>query len=114
MPGSASGSFPSGFTDSPPPRQKLMLWWQPEADTPMNGFDMKARDEIVLACDLGADLAVGGEAIGGAQRIVEREVSSSWPGASSWSPLDHVEPHRPGVLDDPQVHRRRLSNWSMW
>ena len=41
MPGSALASWPSGFTTSSPPLQNEMLWWQPEADTPMNGFDMK-------------------------------------------------------------------------
>ena len=69
----------------------------------------------MLARDLGADLAVGGEAVRGAQGVVEGEVELQLPRCVLVVALDHVEPHRPRVLDGPQVHRpRRLSNWSMW
>ncbi len=60
-----------------------MLVWQPLAETPMNGFVMKQAIRLNLARDLGADLAVGRQAVGGAQRVVNAKFSSSCPGASS-------------------------------
>ena len=85
----------------------------PEADVvvaargrdPHEGLGHEAGDEVVLARDLGADLAVGGEAVRGAQRVVEREVEFQLPRRVLVVALDHVEPHRPRVLDGPQVHR---------
>ncbi len=34
-------SFPRGMNAFRSPRQSEMLWWQPLAETPMNGFGMK-------------------------------------------------------------------------
>ena len=65
----------------------------------------EARDEVELARDLGADLAVCGESIRGAQRIVEREVELELAGRVFVVALDHVEAHRARVLDGAQIHR---------
>ena len=35
------GSSPSGMNLFSSPSHSEMLWWQPFADTPMNGFGMK-------------------------------------------------------------------------
>ena len=59
---------------------------------------------LFSARDLGADLTVGGEAVRGAERIVEGEVELKLPRRVLVVALDHVEPHRARVLDDPQVH----------
>jgi hypothetical protein len=41
MPGSFLASLPSAFIVSLPLDHSEMLWWQPLADTPMNGLHMK-------------------------------------------------------------------------
>ncbi len=72
---------------------------------PHEGLGHEAGDEVVLARDLGADLAVGREAIAGAQAVVEGEVELELPRGVLVVPLDHVEPHEARVLDDLQEHR---------
>ena len=67
-------------------------------------FRHEARDEVVLACDLGTDLSVRGEAVSGAQRVVEHEVELELTRRVLVVALNHVEAHRPRILDGPQVH----------
>ena len=80
-----------------------MLWWQPGRRHAHERLRHEAGDEVVLARDLGADLAVRGEPVRGAQRVVEGEVELELSRRVLVVALDHVETHRPGVLDHPQV-----------
>ncbi len=73
----------------------------------------EAGDDVELARHLGADLTVGRQAIGGAQRVVIVEVELDLTGRVLVIALDHVEAHLAAVLDDPHVDGPRLSNWSM-
>ena len=80
-----------------------LLTAPPEADVvvaarrrhPHERLRHEARDEIVLARDLGADLAVGREAVRGTQRVVEHEVELELARCVLVVALDHVETHRP-------------------
>ena len=90
------------------PRQSEMLWWQPLAETPMNGFGMKQGKASELAADLLADLAVCREVVGGLLGAVEAEVQLQLPGRVLVVALDHVEPHRLPVLDHLVDDRLKL------
>ena len=100
-----SGSFLSGFSSSSPPRHSEMLWWQPEADTPMNGFDRKQAMRLNSRATWAQiwRYVVSRSAVRSASSKVK--FSSSWPGASSWSPWIMSRPMAREVLDHPQVHR---------
>ena len=74
----------------------------------MNGFGMKRRQHVVLAPDGGADLAVGGDVVGGPQRAVEAEVQLELAGRVLVVAVAHVEPERWPVLDDVEQHRTEL------
>jgi len=62
----------------------------------------------VLARDLGANLTIGGETVGGPERIVEHEVELQLAGRVLMIALDHVEPHRLGILDHLHEDRPEL------
>ena len=76
-----------------------MLWWQPFAETPMNGFGMKHGNALELAADLAADLAEGREVVRGHLGAVEVEVELDLARRVLVVALDHVEPERLAVLD---------------
>ena len=91
------------------PRQSEMLWWQPLAETPMNGFGMKHGNAFELAPDLAADLPEGREVVGGLLGAVEVEVELDLAGRVLVVALDHVEPERLPVLDHLVDDRLQLA-----
>ena len=62
----------------------------------------------MLARHLRADLAVGGEPVAGAQRVVEGEVELELARRVLMVALDHVEAHGLGVLDDAEEDGTQL------
>ena len=102
------GSSPSGRNMLTSSCHSEMLWWHPLADTPMNGLGMKHGKSAELPPDLTADLAVGGQPVGGQLGPVEGEVELELPGRVLVVALDHVEAHGAAVLDDPVDDRLQL------
>ena len=92
LPGSRGLSV-SGRNMFSSPCQSEMLWWQPLADTPMNGLGMKQGKAPSLPADLPADLTVGGQPVGGELGLVELEVELELAGRVLVVALDHVEAH---------------------
>ena len=68
----------------------------------------EGRQQVVLAADRGAHLAVGGDVVGGAQRPVEAEVQLELAGGVLVVAVAHVEAERLAVLDDVEQHRTQL------
>ena len=66
------------------------------------------RQQVVLAPDGGAHLAVGGDVVGRAQRPVEAEVQLELAGRVLVVAVAHVEAERLAVLDDVEQHRAEL------
>ena len=62
----------------------------------------------MLAGHLGADLAIGGEPVGGPERVVEGEVELELAGRVLVVALNHVEAHGLGILDHPHEDRPEL------
>jgi hypothetical protein len=69
---------------------------------------MKRRQQVVLAPDGGAHLAVGGDVVGGPHGPVEAEVELELAGGVLVVAVAHVEPERLTVLDDVEQHRTQL------
>ncbi len=67
------------------------------------GLRHEAGDDAELAGHLCADLAVGGQPVGGAQRVVEGEVELELTRRILVVALDHVEAHLAAIFDDPQI-----------
>ena len=65
----------------------------------------EAGDDVELARHLRADLAVGREPVGGAQRVVVGEVELELAGRVLVVALDHVEAHLAAVVDHPHGDR---------
>ena len=65
----------------------------------------EAGDEVELARDLRANLAVGRQAVGRAQRIVVGEIKLELTWGVLMVALNHVEAHGVGVLDHAHEHR---------
>ena len=82
-----------------------MLWWQPLARDAHEGLAHEAGDDVELARDLRADLAVGGEPVGGPERVVEGEIELELAGRVLVIALDHVEAHLAAIVDHPHVDR---------
>ena len=96
------------------PRQSEMLWWQPFAETPMNGFGMKhgkapsSRPTCRQTCRNVERLS----AVCSARSKLK--LSSIWPGASSWSPWIMSSPSAcPYSITLWMIGCSSL-NWSMW
>ena len=88
-----------------------MLWWQPFADTPMNGLGMKHGNTLSSRPTCFADLAERGQVVGGLLGPVEVEVELDLAGRVLVVALDHVQPHRAPVLDhlvDDRLELREL------
>ena len=66
------------------------------------------RQQVVLAADGGAHLAVGGDVVGGAQRAVEAEVQLELAGGVLVVAVAHVEAEPLAVVDDVEQHRTEL------
>ena len=64
--------------------------------------------QAVLARDGGADLAVGGDVVGGADRAVEAEVELELAGGVLVVAVAHVEAHPLAVVDHVEQHRTQL------
>ena len=62
----------------------------------------------MLAADGGADLPVGGDVVGGAQRAVEAEVQLELPGRVLVVAVAHVEAELLAVVDHVEQHRTEL------
>ena len=75
---------------------------------PHEGLRHEAGDDAVLARDLGADLAIGGEPVGGPERVVVGEVELELAGRVLVVALDHVETHGLTVLDHLHEDRPEL------
>ena len=99
----------SGMNAFSSPRQSEMLWWQPFAETPMNGFGMKHGNDVQLAADLPADLAERREVVRRLLGPVEVEVELDLAGRVLVVALDHVEPERLPVLDHLVDDRLQLA-----
>src|SRR5581483_3963652 len=69
------------------------------------GLAHKAGDDVELARDLSADLAVGGEPVGGARAVVEGEVELELAGRILVVALDHVETHLAAIINDAEIDR---------
>ena len=65
----------------------------------------EAGDNVELARDLRADLAISGEPVRGAQRVVVVEVQLELAGRVLVVALDHVETHLATIFDDPHIDR---------
>ena len=65
----------------------------------------EAGDDAELARHLRADLPVGREPVGGAQRVVEGEIELELAGRILVIALDHVEAHLPAIFDHPHIDR---------
>src|SRR5207244_4392723 len=81
-----SSGCPSLLTIVLPPRHSDRLWWQPEAETPMNGFVMKQAIRLNSRATWAQiwRYVVSRSAVRRQSSYIQ--VSSSCPGASSWSP----------------------------
>ena len=102
------GSSPSGMNMLTSPCHSEMLWWQPLAETPMNGLGMKHGKQAELTAHLPAHLAVGGQPVCGVLRPPEGEVQLQLARGVLVVALDHVEAHLGAVLDDPVDDRLQL------
>ena len=109
-PTSESCAGPSGSwkTFRPSSSIRVKWWWCPFAETPVNGFGMNEACRPWLRPDGGADLAVGGDVVGGAHRPVEAEVELELAGGVLVVAVAHVEPHRLPVGDHVEDHRAEL------
>ena len=96
------------------PRQMEMLWWQPFAEIARERLRHEAREGAELPADPPADLAEGGQAVGGPFRAVEAEVEPIWPGASSWSPWIMSRPSCWPYSITLLMIGCSSENWSMW
>ena len=96
------------------PRQSEMLWWQPLAETPMNGFGMKhgnafnSRPTWRQTCRNVERLS----AVFSARSKLK--FSSIWPGASSWSPWIMSSPSAWPYSITLWMIGWSSENWSMW
>ena len=75
----------------------------------MNGLGMKHGEGAELPAHLTADLAVGGEAVGGLVGVVEHEVQLELARCVLVVALDHVEVHGASVLHDLVDQRLQLA-----
>ena len=85
-----------------------MLWWQPFAETPMNGLGMKHGNAPSSRPTGLADLAEGREVVGRLLGPVEAEIELELARSVLVITPDHVEPHRLAVLDHPVDERLEL------
>src|SRR6187549_1020579 len=69
------------------------------------GLAHKAGDDAELPRYLRADLAIGGEPVGGPHAIVEGEVELELAGRILVIALDHVEAHLAAIFDYAHVDR---------
>ena len=67
------------------------------------GLAHEAGDDVELARHLRADLAIGGQPVGGPQRVVIGEVELELAGRILVIALDHVEAHLAAIVDDPHI-----------
>ena len=79
----------------------------------MKGLRHEAGDHVELAGDLGADLPIGGEPVGGAQAVVEHQVEFELARRVLMIALDHVQAHAREYSITRMNTGRRDSNWSM-
>ena len=104
----------SGMKTFSSPRQSEMLWWQPLAETPMKGFGMKhgkapsSRPTALQICRKVERLS----AVFSARS--KPKLSSSWPGASSWSPQIMSSPMCCPYSTTLWMSGWSSANWSMW
>ena len=68
----------------------------------------EGRQQVVLAADRGAHLAVGGDVVRGAQRAVKAEVELELAGGVLVVAVAHVQAQRLAVLDHVEQHRTQL------
>ena len=69
------------------------------------GLGHEAGDNVELARHLGANLAVGGQPVGGAERIVEHKIKLKLARRVFMIALDHVEAHRLTVFNHAHEDR---------
>ena len=67
------------------------------------GLAHEASDDAELTRHLRTDLAVGGEPVGGTERVVIGEIQLELAGRILVVALDHVEAHLPAIVDDAQI-----------
>ena len=96
------------------PFQSEMLWWQPFAETPMNGFGMKHGNTLNSrpTCRQTWRNVDRLSAVRSARS--NSKFSSSWPGASSWSPWIMFRPRPPQYSITLWMIGWNSENWSMW
>ena len=96
------------------PRQMEMLWWQPFAETPMNGFGMKhgkAPSSRPTCLQIWRKV----ERLSAARSARSKpKLSSIWPGASSWSPWIMSRPSFWPYSITLLMIGWSSENWSMW
>ena len=96
------------------PCHSEMLWWQPFADTPMNGFGMKHANASISRPTWRqiCRYVVRRSAVNSARSNMK--FSSSWPGASSWSPWIMSRPIALPYSMTLWMIGWSSENWSMW
>ena len=67
------------------------------------GLAHEAGDDAELARHLRADLPIGGQPVGGPERIVIGEIQLELPRRILVIALDHVEAHLPAIVDHPHI-----------
>ena len=99
----------SGMNAFSSPRQSEMLWWQPLAETPMNGFGMKhgkAPSSRPTCLQTWRNVERLSAVFSARSKL---KFSSIWPGRVLVVALDHVEPERLPVLDHLVDDRLQLA-----
>ena len=71
----------------------------------MNGLHMKQAIRSNSRATWATDLPVGSQPVASAQRLVEGKVQFELSGRVFVVALDHVETHRPGIVNDLEHHR---------
>ena len=96
------------------PRHSEMLWWQPLADTPMNGLGMKHGNTFSSrpTCLQIWRKVLRLSAVASARSKLK--FSSIWPGASSWSPWIMSSPIAWPYSITLWMIGCSSENWSMW
>src|SRR6516225_5340806 len=62
-------------------------------------------DQVVLPRDLRADLSVSRQTVAGAQRLIKHEVQFKLARSILVVSLNHIEPHRSGIVYDLEHDR---------
>ena len=75
------------------------------------GLGHKTRDQVVLSCDLGADLSIRSQTIRIAGDIVEHPVQFELSRGVFMVALNHVQPHGIAIVDD--LHENRPQRFEL-